>query len=60
MKIQDESLDLPHFDLTAIANATSNFSFNNLLGHGGFGPVYKVKHNAMILCSAFLTVGDDT
>ncbi|XP_024447886.2 G-type lectin S-receptor-like serine/threonine-protein kinase At4g27290 isoform X3 [Populus trichocarpa] len=41
MKIQDESLDLPHFDLTAIANATSNFSFNNLLGQGGFGPVYK-------------------
>ncbi|KAF9672902.1 hypothetical protein SADUNF_Sadunf11G0092700 [Salix dunnii] len=38
----DESLDLPRFDLAAITNATSNFSFNNLLGKGGFGPVYKV------------------
>ncbi|KAJ6376467.1 hypothetical protein OIU76_025588 [Salix suchowensis] len=60
MNSHDESLDLPHFDLAAIANATSNFSFNNLLGEGGFGPVYKVKHNSMILCSAFLRVGDDT
>ncbi|KAG5235588.1 G-type lectin S-receptor serine/threonine-protein kinase [Salix suchowensis] len=41
MNSHDESLDLPHFDLAAIANATSNFSFNNLLGEGGFGPVYK-------------------
>ncbi|KAJ4841995.1 hypothetical protein Tsubulata_005428 [Turnera subulata] len=38
---QDEDLGLPYFDLTTIAQATGNFSFINLLGEGGFGPVYK-------------------
>ncbi|XP_062170158.1 G-type lectin S-receptor-like serine/threonine-protein kinase SD1-1 [Alnus glutinosa] len=33
-------MELPIFDLAAIANATDNFS-NNKLGEGGFGPVYK-------------------
>ena len=39
---QEESLDLPHFDFFVIANETNNFSFNNPLGKGGFGSVYKV------------------
>ena len=30
------------YDLAIIANATNNFSFDNKLGQGGFGPVYKV------------------
>ena len=38
-----EDLELPLFELDTIANATNNFSFNNKLGEGGFGPVYKVN-----------------
>ncbi|KAG2677952.1 hypothetical protein I3760_12G120600 [Carya illinoinensis] len=34
----NEDMELPIFDLTAIANATDNFSSNNQLGEGGFGP----------------------
>ncbi|KAK8675394.1 hypothetical protein V6N13_033461 [Hibiscus sabdariffa] len=33
--------DLPYFDLTTIAAATNDFSSDNKLGQGGFGPVYK-------------------
>ncbi|KAL4366794.1 hypothetical protein GQ457_05G029970 [Hibiscus cannabinus] len=33
--------DLPYFDLSTIAAATNNFSSDNKLGQGGFGPVYK-------------------
>ncbi|MCD7463257.1 hypothetical protein HAX54_050216 [Datura stramonium] len=36
-----EDLELPFFDLATMANATYNFSLNNKLGEGGFGPVYK-------------------
>ncbi|KAE9590663.1 hypothetical protein Lal_00023048 [Lupinus albus] len=36
-----EGIDIPIFDLSTIANATSNFSISNKLGEGGFGPVYK-------------------
>ncbi|WOG90561.1 hypothetical protein DCAR_0309805 [Daucus carota subsp. sativus] len=39
----DESpdLDLPLLDFMQVANATDNFSYNNKLGEGGFGAVYK-------------------
>ncbi|KAL8506095.1 hypothetical protein ACS0TY_017086 [Phlomoides rotata] len=37
----NEDLELPLFDLTTISKATENFSINNKLGEGGFGPVYK-------------------
>ncbi|PQQ08833.1 G-type lectin S-receptor-like serine/threonine-protein kinase [Prunus yedoensis var. nudiflora] len=33
--------DLPFFDLSTIVAATDYFSSANLLGHGGFGMVYK-------------------
>ncbi|KAM3287024.1 hypothetical protein P3S67_020454 [Capsicum chacoense] len=33
-------LELPFFDLATVAHA-DNFSVNNKLGEGGFGPVYK-------------------
>ncbi|KAM1893789.1 hypothetical protein ACFX14_036783 [Malus domestica] len=33
--------DLPFFDLTTMVAATENFSSANMLGHGGFGTVYK-------------------
>ncbi|XP_057450962.1 G-type lectin S-receptor-like serine/threonine-protein kinase At4g27290 [Lotus japonicus] len=38
---EDESIDIPIFELSTIAKATNNFSTNNKLGEGGFGPVYK-------------------
>ncbi|KAI3675467.1 hypothetical protein L1987_85057 [Smallanthus sonchifolius] len=41
----DENLDLPLFGLSAILKATNNFSINNKLGEGGFGPVYKILYN---------------
>ncbi|KAI3809971.1 hypothetical protein L1987_19576 [Smallanthus sonchifolius] len=37
----DEDLELPLFGLSTILKATNNFSINNKLGEGGFGPVYK-------------------
>lgn len=40
---EKEDLELPLFDFSVIANATSDFSMNSKLGEGGFGPVYKVK-----------------
>ncbi|GLU09117.1 hypothetical protein SLE2022_259920 [Rubroshorea leprosula] len=38
---QIEDMELPSFELDLISNATNNFSPNNKLGKGGFGPVYK-------------------
>ena len=43
--IGKENFDLPLFNLSTIAVATENFSPENVLGHGGFGDVYKVKQN---------------
>ncbi|KAF8409425.1 hypothetical protein HHK36_005501 [Tetracentron sinense] len=34
--------ELPFFDLSILVAATENFSSTNMLGKGGFGPVYKV------------------
>jgi hypothetical protein len=39
---ENEDIDIPIYDLSTIANATNNFSIDNKLGQGGFGPVYKV------------------
>ena len=39
---QNEDLELPFYSLATIAIATNEFSSNNKLGEGGFGPVYKV------------------
>ncbi|GLU23490.1 hypothetical protein SLE2022_394900 [Rubroshorea leprosula] len=38
---ENEEMELPIFDLTTMVKATDNFSGNNMLGQGGFGPVYK-------------------
>ncbi|RZC19244.1 G-type lectin S-receptor-like serine/threonine-protein kinase isoform B [Glycine soja] len=40
---QLEDLDVPLFHLLTITTATNNFSLNNKIGQGGFGPVYKGK-----------------
>ncbi|KAL4580243.1 hypothetical protein LXL04_016429 [Taraxacum kok-saghyz] len=36
-----DDLELPLFDFSILHKATDNFSDNNKLGEGGFGPVYK-------------------
>ncbi|KAJ0733766.1 putative protein kinase RLK-Pelle-DLSV family [Helianthus annuus] len=36
-----EDMEQPLFSFSTIADATANFSPNNKLGEGGFGPVYK-------------------
>ncbi|TMX04646.1 hypothetical protein EJD97_006172 [Solanum chilense] len=36
-----EDFELPLFPLSTITRATNNFSVNNKIGEGGFGPVYK-------------------
>ncbi|KAF5182274.1 G-type lectin S-receptor-like serine/threonine-protein kinase SD1-1 [Thalictrum thalictroides] len=38
---EKEDLELPLYNLVTIINATNNFSVENKLGEGGFGPVYK-------------------
>ncbi|XP_074574564.1 receptor-like serine/threonine-protein kinase SD1-8 [Curcuma longa] len=40
---EEKNLELPLFDLSTIRDATNNFSVDNKLGEGGFGPVYKGK-----------------
>ncbi|RZC29555.1 G-type lectin S-receptor-like serine/threonine-protein kinase At4g27290 isoform X1 [Glycine soja] len=38
---QLDDMDVPLFDLLTVTTATNNFSLNNKIGQGGFGPVYK-------------------
>ncbi|KAB1202884.1 hypothetical protein CJ030_MR8G027821 [Morella rubra] len=38
---QEEDMELPILNLSTITRATDGFSFDNKLGEGGFGPVYK-------------------
>ncbi|MQM18571.1 hypothetical protein Taro_051567 [Colocasia esculenta] len=38
---REDDLELPLFDIGTVAAATNNFSEENKLGEGGFGPVYK-------------------
>ncbi|CAK9157651.1 unnamed protein product [Ilex paraguariensis] len=42
-KQKNDYLELPSFGLATIAAATNNFSQANMIGEGGFGPVYKGK-----------------
>ncbi|KAL0301118.1 UNVERIFIED_CONTAM: G-type lectin S-receptor-like serine/threonine-protein kinase [Sesamum radiatum] len=38
---EGEDLELPVFNWTTIVAATNNFSRENIIGEGGFGPVYR-------------------
>ncbi|KAK6132744.1 hypothetical protein DH2020_033549 [Rehmannia glutinosa] len=38
---KNEDLELPLFKFAIIVAATNNFSMENMIGEGGFGPVYK-------------------
>ncbi|KAJ0684554.1 putative protein kinase RLK-Pelle-DLSV family [Helianthus annuus] len=40
-KSDDEDLKLPLLGLSTLVTTTNNFSVDNKLGEGGFGPVYK-------------------
>ncbi|KAL7103544.1 hypothetical protein ACP275_08G186400 [Erythranthe tilingii] len=40
-KNDGDDLELPIFKLATIVAATNNFSIENIIGEGGFGPVYK-------------------
>ena len=42
------------FDLSSIEAATNNFSDANKIGMGGFGSVYKVEVNSVILALSSL------
>ena len=41
----DDLDSLPYFSLHEIVKNTHNFSINNKIGEGGFGPVYKVIYS---------------
>ena len=49
-------MELPLFDFQTIAAGTSNFSRKNILGEGGFGPVYKVTNRHLISLSTNLSL----
>jgi hypothetical protein len=42
-KIEESSSDFTLYDFPELAAATDNFSEDNKLGKGGFGPVYKAS-----------------
>ena len=41
--LEGRSSEFKIYDISQIVEATGNFSEENKLGQGGFGPVYKVK-----------------
>ncbi|CAL5402907.1 unnamed protein product [Camellia sinensis] len=48
-QIEKEDLELPLFDFATIANSTNQFSIDNKLGEGGFGPAFKYESRKTLL-----------
>jgi hypothetical protein len=49
--LDNNASNLQEFSYTTIKAATQNFSRENKLGEGGYGPVYKVTFGNCIHCS---------
>ncbi|KAH0651447.1 hypothetical protein KY285_031571 [Solanum tuberosum] len=48
LEVENEDMELPLFDLVTVTSATDNFSSANVIGEGGFGPVYKLQHRNLV------------
>lgn len=46
---ENKDVELPLFCFASVSAATGNFSEDNKLGQGGFGPVYKVNFDFLSL-----------
>jgi hypothetical protein len=55
-ELEGRSSDCKVYDFSQILDATSNFSDENKLGQGGFGPVYKVSENCLIFQENFFSM----
>ena len=42
-RAEKKEVDLPMFSFASVSAATNNFTVENKLGQGGFGPVYMVR-----------------
>jgi len=51
---ENQGFELPFFDLALIFSATNGFSEENKLGEGGFGPVYKVLMEGLLVTNSFI------
>lgn len=54
--IQNVDPELPLFDLGTVVAATDNFSSENKIGEGGFGPVYKVMSHLVAVSMISLSL----
>ena len=49
-------MELPLFSFSRVAKATADFSLDNKLGEGGFGPVYKVNEESYLFEFSLLSI----
>jgi hypothetical protein len=54
--LEGRSSELTVYDFSQVLEATGDFSEENKLGQGGFGPVYKVIEKNVIFTVLFETV----